>query len=364
MKVRRTGRKLLTKGRRRTLIWAGCVIGLMFGASIGAAPSPPGQTVALHEFLTAQGLDVSDAARPPDSDGTFVLLVDLRNDREARPLLDWIRSGGHLVVASPSSATADGAGVTRQGSLGVFGNELLHPGCVTPQTPGVGDISVRADDSLLRANRPRSTWCFSHQDGAYLIETPLGSGSLVALGGFSPFTDELLNKADNAALAMRVFGAHGDVVFGPPVPPEAESDSLWSGVPKFFQVLILEIIVAALLFAIVRSRRLGKPVVERPVESIPAGELVNATAGLYRRARATAYSGKVMRDRTSESLARRTGLDRSSPRFSASIARAANLPEEQVERAFDGPEPQSDEDLIKLAKELDEITRTLEGEKR
>jgi hypothetical protein len=340
------------------------VLGLIVTASMGTAPSAVSQTLALHEFLSAQGLDVSDGGRPPGPEGTFVLLIDLRSAREARPLLDWVRSGGHLIVASPGSETADAADVTRQGSLGVLGNETLQPGCVTPQTAGVGDISVRADDSLLRAERPRSTWCFVKGEGAYLIETPLGSGSLVALGGFSPFTDELLNKADNAALAMRVFGAHGEVVFGSPIPPEAQSSSLWSAIPKFFKVLIFEIIIASILFAIVRFRRLGKPVVERPVESIPAGELVNATGGLYRRARATAYSGQMMRDRTSESLARRTGLDRSSPRFAAGIARAANLPEERVERAFDGPEPQNDEELIKLAKELDEITRTLEGAKR
>jgi hypothetical protein len=69
----------------------------------------------------------------------------------------------------------------------------------------------------------------------------------------------------------------------------------------------------------------------------------------------------MIRERAKSSLARRTGLAQDSPRLAASVAAAAGMPQDRVEKALDGPEPANDNELLALAKELDEINRQLEG---
>jgi hypothetical protein len=349
------------KGRRRTIVWLLVVAGLALAVALSSSPTGLADTTALRLFLEKSGFDVRDGNTPPVGGGTFVVLADLRDEREAQPLLNWARSGGRLVIASPGSATAFGADIERTEPIGVLGTTHLSPNCVADVTQGVGNIVVRAPDQVLDSIRPRSVWCYPHGNGAFLIETPLGSGSLVAMGGYSPFTDQLLREGDNAALALRVFGGGGPIVFGSALPPAAQHRGLWATVPSFVKVLIFEIIIAMIMFAFVRGRRLGRPVIEEPVESIPAGELVVATGGLFRRARATGYSARLIRERAKTSLARRTGLAQDSPRFAASVAAAAGMPEDRVERALGGPEPANDTELLVLAKELDEITHQLEG---
>ncbi len=95
--------------------------------------------------------------------------------------------------------------------------------------------------------------------------------------------------------------------FGTPVAPGARSPGLWELLSGAAQLVIIEIVVAAVVFAIARARRLGRPVIEEPIAPIPAGELVRASAGLYRQARAVTFCGRLLRRSASERLARRVG---------------------------------------------------------
>src|SRR5205823_1347671 len=128
-------------------------------------------------------------------------------------------------------------------------------------------VVVKVHDALMTSDRPASIGCFPVGPDSFLIETPVGRGTVVSLGGFSPFTDQLLRSGDNAALALRVFAGDAApgtaIVFGPPVPPGAASKGFWGTVPAAARVVIFELAFAGLYFMIVRGRRHGAPVLEQ-----------------------------------------------------------------------------------------------------
>jgi hypothetical protein len=131
-------------------------------------------------------------------------------------------------------------------------------------------------------------------------------------------------------------------------------------------LIIIEIVIAAVLFALARARRLGRSPLEEPLAPIPASELVRATAGLYRRARASAFCGRLLRTSTSSRLARRLGSphDVAADRLAELVSRSSRLPRERVERALSGHDPTNDQELMALGDELATIMRRTEGASR
>jgi hypothetical protein len=343
---------------------------VLSGPSAGGDGGPQG-TLALRRYLAAMGLTVRNGATPPDGPGVFVLLTDLRDTKQAGELVSWARAGGTLVVADPESETAAGAGVGTVGRVGhyAFGPAKLAPGCVTPEIDGVHTLAVDAGDSVL-ASGPGGVGCFPISEGAFEVTAPTGSGKVVVLGGISPLTNALLGKADNAAFARGVFGAGGPVVFGPPLPPGAAGPrGLVGSLPAGARIVLFQIALAAVIFAFVRGRRFGRPTFEEIPSPVPSGELVHAVARLYRSARARAFAGDTLRRGTRRRLRARLGLGPEPPAgpggadeaLSSTVAQLSGSDPEQVQRLLRGPGPATEEELITLGRELEELRRRVEG---
>ena len=358
--------------RRRLILAAGAIL-LVAGAALAVPSSSglsststaPGGTLALRRFLTDAGRQVSDGPGPPSIPGTFILLSDLRNGNEADGLLTWVANGGRLVVADPASTTARRAGVQPVGEASFLSaTTTLQPGCATPEALGVRSLAIRAADQLLASGQPRSYGCFPGRNGSYEVVVHRGQGSVIVLGGTSSLTNEYLRQADDGAFALNLVGTTGPVVFGPPLSSEAERQrSLWALLPNRAKAAIVGLCLAAALFALMRGRRLGRPVIEEPLSPIPAGELVHATGRLYRRARAAGYSGRLLRETTVQHISHRLGLpaEVSTEDLQAAVAQSGGLAEDRLRRAFAGQEPASDEELIALSGELEEIRRQVEA---
>lgn len=315
----------------------------------------PGGALALRRFLEEAGLAVGEAATPPPPPATFVLLRDLRPPAGARSLLEWVEVGGRLVVADPGSAVAAALGVEAEPVAGLLGGQVALPaGCVAAEAAGVGRITVASSEAALSGGEPAAVSCFRAATGAYLTVAERGRGRVVLLGGPSSLVNRNLRRDGNAALALRVMGP-GPVAFGPPLPPGAapEPTGLWEALPTPARVAVVQALLAVVLLALVRGRRFGRPVSEEPVSPIPASELVRASAGLYRTARAAGHAGHLMREAAARRLSRRLGLP---PAAREDIPRAlaawSGTPEEEVRRVLGGEEPRSDEALIALGREI------------
>jgi hypothetical protein len=343
--------------RRGLVFWV--VAGLVIVLMVVLAPraESPEATLAVRRYLADIGLQVVDAARLPPPGGTFILLNDLRDGEQAGPLLRWAQRGGRLVVADPGSVIVTLVGASPAGPIGLVGTADLEPGCLAPEVAGVERIVARASDVALVPSHDEFVSCFPAGEGAYLLTRRYGAGQVTLLGGLSPLTNEMLRAEDNAMLALQVASPGPDVVFGPPVPVgAAPQGSAWSLLPDRARAVVVALILAAVGFALVQARRLGRPVIEEPVAPIPASELVRATARMHRRARTAAYCGRLLRDAVAARLSRGLGGAGRAEDLSRILARAGRVPEERVEEILRGPDPTSDEELIHLGRELEELT--------
>jgi hypothetical protein len=348
-----TGRRLAVGA----IVVAMIAILVVVGGPTGEEP-----THAFVAFLQASGIDTRASSRPPGPPGTFVLLADARSAAQERPLLDWVDAGGRLVITDPSSIAVAQLGMAPGDRAGLIGPTTLSPGCLDSLAVGVRGLVVDAADRTVRASTPDAISCFPAHGGSYAVVLARGAGSIVVLGGWSFLSNDFLARADNAVAVLRLVGP-GPVALGPPVPAGSAAPSVWQLLPSAGRAIVVGSILAALAFAIARARRLGRPVEEPVPAPIPASALVEASAGLYRRARAAGYCGRVVRDSARGRLARAVGAapDAGAEALAADVSRMSGIPQPRVLAALAGDEPRTDEELLRLVAELNligERTRT------
>ncbi|MGH2663903.1 MAG: DUF4350 domain-containing protein [Actinomycetota bacterium] len=352
--------------RRTALILLGLFV-LLGALAWLFSPVPPEDagptgTLALKRLLTGRGIDLSISADPGASGSTFFLLHDFRTDEDARRVLEWVRSGGRLVLADPRSAIVAQAGLLPGEPVGgLLPGQDLEADCLLPATVGVERIVSAQTDMVFEVTGPQDLGCFGRDGLSYLVQRRIGEGEIVALGGATPFTNEYLDEQDDVVLAWNLLGAPGgEVVFARPVGPGGrESRGLWSLLPTGARVIILQVLLAAVLFAVSRARRLGPPVEEAIPSPIPATELVVATGELYRRTRSSPHAVALLQRRFRARAARKLGLppDATDQALAAAISVATGAPEEQVQSAM---APRADEQgMVAMAREIEALERRL-----
>ena len=327
---------------RRRLLIAGAIVVLAVLVLLTPRSEDPNDTAALRRYLGSLGQEVRAGEGLPPADGTLVLLEDVRGPAEAQAILDWVEDGGHLVVASPESGFVGMLGASAGPTIGFTGLTELEPGCLAPAAVGVDRIVARSTDRVLTSDDPAFVSCFAVDDGALLLTRAHGDGRVTLLGGASAFTNALLREADNGALAAQVIGPGADVVFGPPAEVAPAPVGLWDALPAGARAALAGVVAAAVAFALVRARRLGRPPVEEPIAPIPGSELVRAAGRMYRQARATAYAGTLMRRAAASRMSRRLGSTGADD-LSAALARTSGLPEDRVKAILEGDGPRDDD---------------------
>ncbi len=338
----------------------GLVALLLVVAGLVGGRAPAG-TAALVRLLRATGHRVRAGSAPPPPPGTFVLLGDLRTADEERPILQWVQTGGRLVVADPASALLPMLGVGAAGRAGwITLGTTLTAACVAPPAVGVRALVVSSSDSALSLTGPEAVGCFRGAGGPFVAILTRGRGTVIVLGGASPLTNTYLGRGDDAAFAMQVLGP-GPIVFGSALPAGLAASTeggAWSLVPGRAKAAIASLVLALVAFALVRARRLGRPVVEDPISPVPAGELVRASAGLYRRAGAAGFAGTLLRRGAAVRMGDRLGVPRGDPATVADrLAQVGAVGRDRARAALAGAEPSSDAEMIALGRELTEIER-------
>jgi Domain of unknown function (DUF4350) len=344
---------------RRRLLIAGAIAALAALVVLTPRTEDPDATQALRRYLANLGVPVTEADGLPPAEGTLVLLADVRAPAEAQPILDWVQGGGHLVVTDPDSAIVSMAGGSPTATIGFTGTEELEPDCLAPAVVGIDRIVARASDRVLVSEDPAMVSCFPVGDGALLLTRSFGDGRITLVGGQSAFTNAMLREADNAVLAAQVAGPGRDVVFGPPAVGAPAPLGIWDALPDGARASLVAIVAAVLAFALVRARRLGRPIVEEPIAPIPGSELVRAAGRMYRQARAAAYAGGLMRRGAVSRLSRRLGAAGPDD-LAAATARATDLSPERVGEILAGREPRDDIELMELGAELEGLTARAE----
>jgi hypothetical protein len=356
-------------GVRRALPWVALVVGLAVVVAVGGRradegnpldPGSPGPlgTKGLVEVLRELGGRVVVSSQPPGAGtGVALLLSDNLTPGRRQELLAWVRRGGTLVVADPGSGVTkvEPVGTTRIGLL----DAELEPRCAVPALVGVGRVAAPGGIVFKLPQGARA--CFPRNRGAWLLLQPLGSGTVVRLGGASVLINQELGKADNGVLlAGLLLPAEGATVqvLQPPLPGEGDA-GLGDLIAPRVRLALWQLVVAFVLLALWRARRLGRPVPEPQPVQLPGAELVVAVGNLLQRAKGRGQAAGLLTDDLRRSLAERLGLPSSAPpdQVADTVAARTGIPRERVLRALTQATPRDEAELVALSQAVDTIRR-------
>lgn len=364
--TRRRWRTARTIGLAIVLIVAVSVLGAYLtaprqGGLLQADSTAPDGAHALLALLRDQGIDVvvaddldevAAAARPDTliavAQTFFLLDDDVLNRLATLP-------GDRLLIA-PSGVTREhlAPGIDVDGTV-QFGG---RPDCDLREAVTAGDVQLGFSDTFTRADDGAAARCY----GGALLRYQDGGRTVTLVGSSTFMTNAGLLGQGSAALAMNLSGTHQRVIWYAPQRIEGEttgSTSLVDLIPAQVGWAVLQMGLAVLLVAWWRSRRLGPLVAERLPVVVRASETVEGRARLYRSRRARDRAAAALRTATLSRLRPRLGLGpRSSPEaIIQAVGGRTGADAQALSHTLFGTPPSTDEQLLALAGQLDDIER-------
>jgi hypothetical protein len=355
----------------RVLPWVAVVLGVALVVAVAGRPGEEGNpldpaspgplgTKGLVEVLRELGGQVRVSAdRPGPGTETALLLSDDLTTERRQEVLGWVRRGGTLVAADPSSAVTEvkPVGSTRIGLL----DAELERRCAEAALADVRRVAAPSGIVFEVPEAGGVRACFPRNNGAWLLIQPLGSGTVVRLGGASVLVNQELGKADNAVLlASLLVPVEGTSVqvLQPPL-PGGGNGGLSDLIAPRVRLALWQLVIAFVLLAFWRARRLGRPVVEPQPVQLPGAELVVAVGNLLQRAKGRGQAAGLLTDDLRRSMAERLGLPASAPAdlVADTVAARTGIPRERVLRTLTQAAPRDETELVALSQAIDTIRR-------
>ncbi|MGO1318393.1 MAG: DUF4350 domain-containing protein [Cellulomonadaceae bacterium] len=261
-----------------------------------------------------------------------------------RELLSAV-SGGTIV---PAGAFADGQSVRQA--------QCADPDALAAATITSGGAGYAADGLSVTVCFPAPS---DPSAGAFVTGERPDGGRVDVLDDARLLTNAVVTQEGNAALALRLLGRHEELIWYQPVAETTEAADTRPIATLPAQagpvgLLALVVVAGAIVW---RARRLG-PVVTEPLPVIvPSAEATRGRGRLYRRARSYGHAAAALRAGVADRAARRLGLARTSGREALvdAIVRATGRPRDQVLHLVYGPAPTTDDELVRLSQELDQL---------
>jgi hypothetical protein len=282
----------------------------------------------------------------------------------------------HSLAASPATVLLIGAQARELAAFSVaasvdnlVSDDILTPGCPLPAAVTAGSVRL---DGLVYAARPGATACYRDgHDAALLSASRSGGGRTFVIGNGGLLSNAHLAAQGNAALGLGLLDGAPRLAW---VPPGALGGALAAGdrrglvslLPGGLDWGLVQLLVALVLFALWRARRLGRPVVEPLPVVVRAAETVEGNARLLHAARARGTAATALRAATARRLARRLrlGRDPDPAILVAVVAEHAGQPAGAVHALLYGAEPLDDPALVRLATALPELEAAADHELR
>ncbi|MDH2427852.1 DUF4350 domain-containing protein [Sphaerisporangium sp. TRM90804] len=317
---------------------------------------------ALAEILRQRGVRVErvttvDDALRLDGPGAQLLVpntVTLSSADAAR--LARTRAD-RLLVGPVIGLTTLAPGVAVRSQVAVRSRE---PACDLPAAARAGSAHIGGATFTAGAG---GVGCYPSDEGPSLVRTTSGP-TVTVLGNGAFMTNQRLPEDGNAALAINLAGARPVLIWL--VPPERERPAPGSGrasaadlIPAGVPWAVAQLVVALLLVAFWRGRRLGPVVVERLPVVVRAAETVEGRGRLYRARRARDRAAAALRAASVARLTPRLGLaaDATPQEIVAATALRTGQDPRWVGSVMYGPVPSDDAGLVALAGHLDTLER-------
>lgn len=245
-----------------------------------------------------------------DPAGTVVVLDAPRlTADEAEALGEFVGFGGHLVVGGAGAEHVLAAVVDEPPLRSRDGTPIARP-AGTPPAPEVDGVRTVRTARLGSWREPGGLEPVLAGDGGRVIALAgaSGRGRVVALADTSPVRNALLAQEDNAGLAVGLVGAaHRQVSFAEGVHGYGQAEGL-AALPRRWRMTLAGLGLAAAVWLVARSRRLGPPEDEARPLPPPRWAYVDAVAGTLARTGRPYEAAEPVRNRARELIARRAGL--------------------------------------------------------
>jgi len=346
---------------------------VVIGRGVGDRPLDPTSdarlgTSAMVALADDLGADVRIDDRFPDLDAAdapdVVVLFSDRLDTSQRTQLDgWIDDGGRLVVTDPGSEYTPPLSGDFLTVDDLDPAARLRDDC---QISAFDDIDVSGVDPrnggvLYDAGSGDDVCITDGLRSAYVVATDQGDGTVVSVGGSGMFVNAALAEGENAAVVAALVAPTADtrlVVLAPEALAGGGSGSRTLGdlVPTGVTRGLVQLCIAFLVYAVWRSRRLGRPVPEPQPSAIAGSELVAATGTLLDRTRSPGHAADLLRNDLRHFLADHLGVPpTATPAVLAQVA-SERTPADHDALLWALTAPVTDDDgLVALASTIDRI---------
>ena len=332
------------------------------GGPMDPGSTSPDGTHALVTLLREHGVDVVeapdvDAAESAARPDTLIVVLQTLQHLDDDVLHRLSNLPGDRLLVAPSTRTREALAphITLAGSVPFGGSE---PGCDMREATRSGAVQLGVSDEYEAVEDFPITRCY---DGALVrytddgrTVTVIGSGDFMMNGGL--LTD------GNAALAMNLAGITPRVIWYAPQERQGESDAgadISDLIPPAVRWIVIQLCLVIALVALWQGRRLGPLVAERMPVVVRASETVEGRGRLYRSRRARDRAATALRTATLQRMLPRLGLSTTAepPAVVQAVAQRSGQHAQTLAHTLFGPPPQTDDDLVHLARELDNIER-------
>lgn len=213
-----------------------------------------------------------------------------------------------------------------------------------------------------------SVGCYPAGKGPTLVRYVSGGHTVTVVGDSAFMTNLRLADDGNAALALNLAGAKPRLIWlvapeegdtGTGVPGGSGTETLGDLIPSQVNWAVLQLLIALMVVAFWRGRRLGPVVAERLPVAVRAAETVEGRGRLYRAHRARDRAALALRHAAVGRMTPRLGLAGAATPDQIVAATAVRTGQEadRVRSALFGAAPADDAALVALAGYLDTLER-------
>jgi len=296
--------------------------------------------------------EVAQAARPD----TLILVAQSQYLTDTT-LLDRLASApGDFLLVEPTVRTREA--LLPDLRISAARNFDSIPNCALREANRAGSVRFGPSDTYTANGGRPMTRCY---DGVLVRYRDRGR-TMTVVGSTDFMTNGGLLQAGNAALALNLAGDRPRLIWYAPQHIEgatASSTSVSDLIPENVIWMVWQLWLVVLLVALWKARRVGPLVAEELPVVVRASETVEGRARLYRSRRARGRAGDALRTATLQRLLPRLGLGTGAtpPAVVTTVTQNSGADAQYVSYHLYGPPPATDNDLLQLARSLDEIER-------
>jgi len=316
---------------------------------------------ALVALLRERGVDVVVAGTVPDVEraarpDSLLLVAETENTRGAELLGRLAAVPGDRLVVEPTAKSREALAPAIR--ISSAGRPAIQPGCDLREAQRAGTVAFADASTYEYVGDSPVTRCY----GGALVRYTADGRTVTVVGSADFMTNGGLLREGAAALAMNLAGNRARLIWFAPQQLQGETaadKTIGELIPRSIVWVALQLGLVVALLALWQGRRLGPLVAERIPVVVRASETVEGRARLYRSRRARGQAAAALRTAALHRLTPRLGLGAGAAEtaVTAALARRCEIDEHSVGRVLFGPPPASDNELLELARSLDDIER-------